>query len=160
MHRTAFLAIGLFFGTGLGFYLAAANNVALDGHHHGEGGHSAHHSAKHSAHQPVDMPAGPSAPTLALSVLKDTKSGLNIHVQTTNFTFTPETVNLENVPGAGHAHIYINGKKIARAYGPWFHADGLPDGTHTVMVELNANDHSPLSVGGTLLRVEQQVTLP
>ncbi|MCY3830692.1 MAG: hypothetical protein OXF89_16305 [Rhodospirillaceae bacterium] len=33
----ALLIIGLFFGGGIGFFLAAANNVALDGHHHPPG---------------------------------------------------------------------------------------------------------------------------
>lgn len=111
------------------------------------------HGAGHMTHTPVDLPAGAGAPTLAAELLKDAKAGWNLHIQTTNFRFSPEDVNRANTAGEGHAHVYVNGRKIARHYGPWLHIETLPEGA-VVMIELNANDHSPLSVGGDLLRVE------
>jgi hypothetical protein len=99
-----------------------------------------------------------SAPTVDLVVVEDAKSGYNIKIITTNFTFTPEAVNGENIAGEGHAHLYFDGKKITRAYGPYFHYDGNFEGTKTFSVELNANDHSAYGVDGMPIRAEVQVT--
>ena len=51
------LLIGLLLGGGVGFFLAAANNVALDGHHHPAAEDAGHGGT-------IDLPAGPEAPTL------------------------------------------------------------------------------------------------
>ena len=158
MRQLALLLIGLFFGGGIGFLIAASQGVTLDGHDHANPAHHAgkDHGAGHADHTPVDLPSGADAPTLSAVLLKDAKSGWNLHIQTTNFRFTPEDVNGANVPGEGHAHVYVDGRKIARHYGPWLHIETLPEGA-TVIVELNANDHAPLSVGGALLRTELTV---
>ncbi|WGI21429.1 hypothetical protein [Amylibacter sp. IMCC11727] len=162
----AFLFIGLFFGTGIGFIWAGSLGVTFDGHDHAEhaGGGAAvdHANMDHGGmdHSPVNVPAGPNAPTLAMVLHKDTMSGLNLEIQTTNFTFSPETVNQANITGAGHAHVYANGKKLSRVYGNWFHITGLPAGEHTIMVELNANSHGVIQVDGKPLQVTQTVTIP
>jgi hypothetical protein len=111
-------------------------------------------------HSPVDLAAGPDAPTLAITLHQDTMSGLNLEIQTTNFTFSPETVNQANIPNAGHAHVYANGKKLSRVYGNWFHITGLPSGEHLIKVELNANSHGVIQVDGQPVQVEQTVTIP
>lgn len=88
------------------------------------------------------------APTVDLSVTKDVVGGWNVHVETTNFAFAPELVNTTPVAGKGHAHLYVDGVKVARLYGPWYHLASPAVGTHTVRVELNANTHEPLLSGG------------
>ena len=95
----------------------------------------------------VELQAGPTAPTLDFSLDKDAIGGWNLHISTTNFRFAPENVNRVNRPGEGHAHIYVNEKKLARIYSPWFHISELPTGTILITVTLNSNDHSTLSVG-------------
>lgn len=166
----AFLFIGLFFGTGIGFIWAGSLGVTFDGHDHAE--HATDGAVDHSQmdhanldhggmdHSPVNVPAGPDAPTLTMILHEDTMSGLNLEIRTTNFTFSPETVNEENIAGRGHAHIYVNGKKLSRLYGNWFHITGLPSGQHTIAVELNANSHGVIQVDGKPLRLEQTVTIP
>lgn len=155
-----FLLIGLFFGTGIGFIWAGSQGVTFDGHDHVE--HSAATGTDHTRmdHSPVDIPAGPSAPTLAITLHPDTMSGLNLQIQTTNFTFSPETVNQEHIPNTGHAHVYVDGKKRSRIYGNWFHITGLASGEHRIKVELNTNSHGVISVDGTPVTVEQTVTIP
>ena len=156
----AFLIIGLFFGTGIGFLWAGSQGITFDGHDHATGDDHAtmdHGSMDHSA---VDLPANGTAPTLAITLHKDAMSGLNLEIQTTNFTFSPETVNGTNIPNTGHAHVYANGKKLSRVYGNWFHITGLPAGEHTIKVELNANNHGVLTVAGKPVAVEQTVTIP
>ena len=59
-------------------------------------------------------------PTLDVELIKDTKDGYNLIIQTTNFKFAPESVNQTNNGNEGHAHIYINDVKY-RQYSPYFH---------------------------------------
>ena len=166
MNRArAMLIIGLVFGGGLGFVLAAANGVTLDGHDHATDhatDHGADHGAAetggdHAAHH--DMPivlSADEAPTLNVEIFPDPVSGWNLNIQTTDFTFSPESAGLEHVVGEGHAHVYANGVKLGRVYGDWIHL-ALPEGEVEVMVTLNANDHSPLAVGDTPIQASVTV---
>jgi hypothetical protein len=159
MPRTfIFLLIGLFFGAGFGFLIAAGSGAQLEGHAHGETeiGDAAHDHTAHD-HGQGDMSghdhsqlieAATPAPTLALSIHPDGDQSRNLHIETTNFTFDPKAVNGPHVPGHGHAHVYINGVKQPRAYCPWVQLNALPVGTHEIRVTLTANDHSPLAVDG------------
>jgi hypothetical protein len=109
-----------------------------------------------SGDHPHDMqfrhPAGIEVPTLTLEVLPDALSGYNIHIVTTNWTWTPERVNTAPVPNEGHAHLYVDGQKVARVYGPWYYLSGLSAGPHTIRVTLNANDHADYAtVDGRML---------
>ena len=148
----ALFLIGLLLGGGIGFFLAAANNVALDGHHHPKADRADHGGT-------IDLPAGPGAPTLDFRVAKDAASGWNLHIVTTGFRFAPESVNAPHRPGEGHAHVYVDGKKVARIYGPRFHLGTLPPGRVTLSVTLNANDHSALAVAGRPLTAEKTITV-
>jgi hypothetical protein len=94
----------------------------------------------------LSMPAGANAPTLDVDVKADPLSGWNLHIQTTGFHFSPENASRDHVAGEGHAHIYVNGEKLGRFYGPWVHLDNLPKGHVEIEVTLNANDHRLLAV--------------
>lgn len=83
---------------------------------------------------------GASVPTVKIHSKKDLMGGYNLHFQTTNFKFTPENAGDKDKPNEGHAHLYVDGKKVARVYGEWFHLD-LPKGNHEVKVSLNTNSH-------------------
>ncbi len=98
------------------------------------------------------------APTVALSVDEDAKSGWNIKVDTTKFAFTPQDVNGDNVIGEGHAHLYVDGKKVARLYSPYFHYDETFDGAKTFKVTLNANDHSEYMLDGEAIAATKEVS--
>ena len=159
MNRSlALLCIGLLFGGGIGFAIAAGNGITLDGHDHADPGQHAAHAgmtggedgamAGHHDHSELlvvseDAPA----PTLDATVTRDPVSGWNVHLVTGNFRFAPEHASKAHVPGEGHAHLYVNGEKIARLYGPWAHVASLPDGKTTIRVTLNSNDHRALAVG-------------
>jgi hypothetical protein len=98
------------------------------------------------------------APKVELIVTEDTKSGYNIKIAATDFTFTPESVNGENVIGEGHAHLYVDGQKVGRLYSPYYHYDGDFEGTKLFTVTLNANDHSEYTVDGDPITATQSVT--
>ncbi|WP_264212812.1 hypothetical protein [Leisingera thetidis] len=156
----ALFAIGLIFGGGAGFVIAAGNGVTFDGHDHGD---PAHHGGTHAeamAHDhstAVDLPAGSDAPSVAIQLIKDPMAGWNLQVLPQNFRFAPENASAADVPGEGHAHIYVNGEKLARLYAGWMHIPSLPEGAE-VKVSLNTNSHSPLMVAGE--PVEAKTTAP
>ncbi|MEJ6389241.1 hypothetical protein [Gymnodinialimonas ulvae] len=148
------LAIGLIFGGGIGFTIAASNGITLDGHDHSEHhGAMTHGDAEHAAaHEAIlSLPDDADAPRLAVRIEQDPMSGWNLNIMAENFTFSPENASRDHVPGQGHAHVYIDGVKLGRFYGPWVHLDGLPEGSVDVRVGLFANDHRQLAVGDQLL---------
>ena len=108
----------------------------------------------------VSLPSGPQAPSLVLEIQKDPVAGWNLHVGTENFRFSPENASGDHVSGEGHAHVYVNGEKLARLYGNWIHIGQLPKGSVTVSATLNSNDHRALEVGGKPLKAEITVANP
>lgn len=156
----ALLAVGLILGGLTGFMVAAGYGITLDGHDHGDhGSHGAAHGGGHEHGKMLSLPAGPSAPTLKMMVMPDPATGWNLHIMTTNFEFSPQNASRDHVDGEGHAHVYVNGQKLARHYGPWMHIADLEPGEHVISVTLNSNDHRELGVDGKALKVEQTITV-
>lgn len=152
-------AIGLVFGGGIGFATAAGMGASFDGHDHDD---PAQHQGTHHGAMNHDNPVEVSSatpPTVAIAVNPDPMAGYNLHVMTDNFSFSPQNASGDNVTGQGHAHVYINGKKLGRLYGNWMHIDALPKGTVEIEVTLNANDHSPLAVNGVLVSATQTLNV-
>jgi hypothetical protein len=127
------------------------------GHDEAAGGHD---SGAHQHDRVIELAAGPSAPTLDFAISEDQGSGWNLQILTTNFRFAPEHVSQPHHEGEGHAHLYVNGEKVARVYGPWFHIGALPSGPTEVTVILNSNDHQRLAVGGEALSVTKKIHVP
>ncbi len=105
--------------------------------------------AHQAAHVAIDVEQWSLAPSVSIAIHKDAMSGYNLEIRTENFRFAPEHASSAVIPNEGHAHLMINGKKLARVYSNWFHipVEALTPGTaHEVLVTLNANDHSELAV--------------
>lgn len=124
---------------------------------HGSTGDHTSPGKAHKHGENVAIAEGPNAPSVNMTLSQDTVGGWNLHVKTKNFRFAPEHASGKHVPGEGHAHIYVNGKKIARLYGPWFHIPKLPTNGAAVRVTLNANDHRDYVVGGKVVSATQSV---
>lgn len=153
MTRSLILfVIGLFFGAGGGYLLAPGTQAGLSGHDHADpAAHApgmAHAGGGTQAGMDHDLlqVTGP-APGLSLTLHPDAPGAVNLEILTTGFRFAPERVNGPAAPGEGHAHVYLDGVKIARVYGPWFQITGL-EGGEEVRVTLNANSHQMLADGG------------
>ena len=145
----ALFAIGLVFGGGAGFVLAGANGITFDGHDHSDPSHHSVSNAEAIAHDhstPLNLTDGPDAPSVEIALTQDPMSGWNLQVLPQNFRFAPENASATDNPGEGHAHVYVNGEKLARLYGNWMHIAELPKGAVEVEVSLNTNGHSPLAV--------------
>ena len=116
-----------------------------------------HHGAGGGHDGPVEAT---SAMSVDLETAIDPLSGLNVRIEPTGFTFSPQNVNLERVDGEGHAHIYVDGIKVSRVYGPWFHLDGLEPGEREIEIRLNANDHSEYPWNDEAVKASMHVAAP
>jgi len=84
------------------------------------------------------------APKVTINAVKDSMGGYNVQILTNSFKFTPEMAGKEVVQNTGHAHVYVNEVKVGRAYGVWFNVPDsfFKNGTNTISVTLNANNHN------------------
>lgn len=101
-------------------------------------------------------------PTLKHIIYPDKKDGYNIQILTENFSFTPARINGDVQDNQGHAHLYINGEKIARLYGHWYHIPSsmLDTGMNYISVTLNANDHSEWAINNVPISSTVRVVKP
>lgn len=106
---------------------------------------------------PVDITESDWQPTVTISATPDGIAGWNVTLQTTNFAFAPGAVGEEPVEGEGHAHLYLDGRKIARLYGRAYHIANPTPGTHTLRVTLQANTHHPLYRNGNPIMAETTI---
>ena len=163
-RQAMLLVIGLFFGFGGGFLLAAANGITLDGHDHGTDHHSDHGAqaghavAGHDHDALLDVSGEGAVPSLTLALHPDMGSAMNLEIRAANFRFAPERVNGPHHPGTGHAHVYLDGRKIARVYGHWLHLPDLPESGGEIHVTLNANSHEGLADGAR--PIEARIAVP
>ncbi len=140
---------------------------AADPHagHAGHGSHDQHqdHAGHHAAHDHGEhglLEAEGPAPGLAIELQPDPMSGWNLKLTTTHFRFAPEAASRQHRPGEGHAHIYVDGKKLARLYGHWFHIPKLAPGQREIKVSLNSNDHRSYARKGKAITASLTVEVP
>ncbi len=157
------LLLGLVFGSGIGFTVAAGNGITLNEHDHANPLHhttqtgEANAAQKHAsrAHgKRYFVKQGPKAPSIRIKLEPDLVAGWNLQISTNGFRFAPERASLDHVEGEGHAHVYLNGKKHSRIYGHWVHLSNLPIGPRartTIRVGLYTNDHRAIYVGGRVM---------
>ena len=104
------------------------------------------------------------APTVNLEVQKDPTGGFNVRVLTSNFVWRPEMASKQHVVGEGHAHVYLDGRKIIRIYNEWFHLNtyqfATKAGEQLLSIEFVGNDHAPYTIQGTPLGAEQVINVP
>ena len=135
---------------------AAAAHSDNDGHSHGGGSHGGNMAAmSHDEAIALDDDV-----SVALEADVDEDGGVNVRILTENWIWSPENVNGAHIAGEGHAHIYADGVKLNRVYGPRYHIAGLAAGERELRVTLNANSHNELTVNGKPLEAALTVTLP
>jgi hypothetical protein len=104
------------------------------------------------------------APKATLDIQKDPTGGFNVQVITSNFVWRPEMASMQHVPGEGHAHVYLDGRKIMRIYNEWFHLNtyqfSTRAGEQLLSIEFVGNDHAPYTIQGLPVGAEQVVDVP
>ena len=102
-------------------------------------------------HGKIEIARGEAVPTVDVVVHKDAKKGWNVEAKVNNFEFAPEKVNTAPQSGEGHAHLFVNGKKITRLYSSWYYLDNLKPGENQIKVTLNANNHADWTSNGKVI---------
>ncbi len=108
-------------------------------------------------HEPIESENHVS---LKVGAVVEDEGGVNLYLLTRDWIWSPENVNNSHVPGEGHAHIYVDGEKVGRVYGPYHYLPGLEPGERHIRVALNTNDHSALTYGGQPVEASTTVTVP
>ena len=114
-------------------------------------------------HKPISLPEEAEIPKINIAIFPDKKDGYNLHISLANFELEPpefESALIENPPQFtknkngklivdGHAHLYVNGKKISRLYGHYIHLPSalFNQGINMIMVSLNAHSHDVWTLG-------------
>lgn len=111
-------------------------------------------------HEDFKLSESDTIPKLSdLQVTADKKSGWNVSFKTENFRFAPENASSAHIDGQGHAHIYVDGKKISRLYSKDYYLDAFAPGEHEIQVVLNTNDHREFhSPDGTAIEQTTKIT--
>ncbi|WP_164491670.1 ZIP family metal transporter [Staphylospora marina] len=155
----SFRMIRLFLGTVIGVFLVMLGIWVADGHtasgsrsFHSDGGH------QHHAVTPVQVPENVPAPEVHLEVIPEPGGHCLIVLHTRHFRFVPEQPGREPLFGEGHAHLYVDGKKIARLFDTTARIR-LEPGTHVIRAELVDSAHAPYVHRGKTIQSEQTVTV-
>lgn len=133
-------------------FLSSQNNQYISDNSHQE---MMEENDGHHGHKMINIPDGVPIPTVDLIVHKDAIKGWNLEVIVDNFEFEPNQANNNSDYRKGHAHIYINGKKLTRLYGNWFYLGSLPSGKNEIKITLNTNKHENLMYKGKIISVEK-----
>ncbi len=146
---------------GLGFLIInksisvkAQSFLLADSNH--ENQHDSHsmpmnNNEDHNHHKTLKISANSPIPNIEIIAKKDPVKGWNLHIITTNFKFAPELLSQESSPNQGHAHLYVNGKKVTRIYSNWYYLSDLPKGNNEIKITLNSNQHEDLVYEGKMI---------
>ncbi|MEM7048205.1 MAG: DoxX family membrane protein [Acidobacteriota bacterium] len=97
---------------------------------------------------------------IRFEVVEELPASYDLHVELTDWTFTPEKSGQPTVANEGHGHVFVNGRQVGRLYGPWFHLGELAPGDNRIVVTLNGSDHRDFVVDGQVLAAETTVVVP
>ncbi len=119
-----------------------------------------------------EIPHGETVPTLELDVQPDPHGGYLVRVDAQGFRFSDAAPSGDHdmhdgsmahtspvASGEGHAHLYVDGRKVGRMYARTHHLD-LPRGTHRIAVALSTPDHRMYARGGEIIVAEQTIDVP
>ncbi len=99
-------------------------------------------------------------PSVSLQVTPEPEGGYLVRLETNHFAFAPGRADSSHVSGEGHAHLYVDGRKVARLYAPVYHLADLPSGKHAIAATLTTNDHQLYMQGSEVIRSQVEVTVP
>ena len=153
MSKTlASLLTGLFFGNGSGFLLGESSGAELHGADHG-GADTVHDDSAR------DVGSGGHAGMSHDTLSENGPRYRDLHIGVPGVTSAPQGVNAPHVPGRGHAHIHVNGVRIARTCSLRFHPSALQTRAKGIPASLSASDRGLLATGGVPAETKTRLTI-
>ncbi|MFJ3441861.1 hypothetical protein ACIPM2_11880 [Streptomyces sp. NPDC086081] len=100
------------------------------------------------------------APDVGVEVQPDAGGGWDVRLTVRNFRFSPAGSAARAVAGRGLAHLYVDGRLVARLRAPEYRLPArlVPRGTHQVTARLYADDGTVWAVDGEPVETTADVT--
>lgn len=100
------------------------------------------------------------APDVGVEVQPDADGGWDVRLTVRNFRFSPAGSPARAVAGRGLAHLYVDGRLVARLRAPGYRLSArlVPRGTHQVTARLYADDGTVWAVDGDPVETTADVT--
>ena len=108
----------------------------------------------------LKLPSDTPPPDLDLAAQIMPSGALRLDVLAKDFRFTDVCVSRAEGAPVGHAHISVNGIKVASAYQPRVYLEALPPGSHRIRAVLRGQDHRALVGADGLISAELWVVVP
>lgn len=105
------------------------------------------------------LPEDAVVPEVALQVEALGGGRFLLHLDARAFTFTDLCVSQAEAAPVGHAHVHVDGKKVASAFMPVIEIGPLAPGDHVIDVVLRGQDHRPLVTKNGLVRAITEVSV-
>ncbi|WP_308311417.1 hypothetical protein [Streptomyces sp. D2-8] len=100
------------------------------------------------------------APGVGIEVQPDAAGGWDVRLTVRNFRFSPTGAAARAVAGRGLAHLFVDGRPVARLRAPAYRLDTrlVPRGTHHVTARLYADDGTVWVVDGKPVESTADIT--
>ncbi|MET8858618.1 hypothetical protein [Streptomyces sp. NPDC004579] len=100
------------------------------------------------------------APQVAIEIQPDPATGWDVRLTVRDFAFSPAGTRAVPVAGHGIAHLYVDGRTVARLRTAEYHLaeDLVPRGTHHVTARLYADDGTVWAVRGKPVESTADIT--
>ncbi|WP_406370557.1 hypothetical protein OG788_11735 [Streptomyces sp. NBC_00647] len=100
------------------------------------------------------------APEVGIEIQPDSADSWDVRLTLRNFRFSPAGTRPVPVAGRGLAHLYVDGRTVARLRTAEYHLAGnlVPRGTHHVTVRLYADDGTAWAVHGEPIERTADIT--
>ncbi|WP_155055466.1 hypothetical protein [Streptomyces blattellae] len=100
------------------------------------------------------------APEVGVEVQPDADGGWDVRLTVRNFRFSPAGTKAEAVAGRGLAHLFVDGRRVARLRTPEYRlpAGLVQRGTHHVTARLYADDGTVWAVDGEPIERTADIT--
>lgn len=115
--------------------------------------HSDSHSEDHSHSETYEFANHDELPEVSINNIGQNLAGEWVMlVDFLNFDLRQDKVDQENVPGEGHAHVYVNDKKVSRLFSSEYTFEDPLNQGDMIRVGLNTNDHKGYTHDGQLIQ--------
>lgn len=125
-----------------------------------ESGEDDGHAHEHGDDAPTTVwPADLDEPTVTIDAAADAAGTIDMQIAVAGFTIIGGDPD-EPAPNEGHVHVYVDGHDLGMFFSNDITLENIAPGSHQLMVELAAPDHSVFSLHGSAMRYMTEVVVP